>query len=84
MFFHKDWEQTNLVADISYDEDLQSVVDRFTSLYAKTDETHDEATCPVAKDKLLNRRGLKLVIFFTLVQNILRKWEQLSLGRMEK
>ena len=24
VFFHKDWEQTNLVADISYDEDLQS------------------------------------------------------------
>ena len=48
VFFHKDWEKTNLVADISYDEDLQPVVDGFTSLYAKTDETHDEATCPVA------------------------------------
>ena len=60
VFFHKDWEQTNLVADISYDEDLQSVVDRFTSLYAKTDETHDEATCPVSKDKLLNRRGIEV------------------------
>ena len=44
----------------SYDEDLQSVVDRFTSLYAKTDETHDEATCPVAKDELLNRRGIEV------------------------
>ena len=60
VFFHKDWEQTNLVADISYDEDLQSVVDSYTSLYAKTDETHDEATCPVAKDKLLNRRGIEV------------------------
>ena len=60
VFFHKDWEQTNLVADISYDEDLQPVVDRFTSLYAKTDETHDEASCPVAKDDLLNRRGIEV------------------------
>ena len=60
VFFHKDWEQTNLVADISYDEDLQPVVDRFTSLYAKTDETHDQATCPVAKSDLLNRRGIEV------------------------
>ena len=60
VFFHKDWEQTNLVADINYDEDLQPVVDSFTSLYAKTDETHDEATCPVAEGELLNRRGIEV------------------------
>lgn len=60
VFFHKDWEQKNLVADITYEEDLQTVVDRFTSLYAKTDETHDSATCPIAKKDLLNRRGIEV------------------------
>jgi len=60
VFFHKDWEQTNLVADINYDEDLQPVVDRFTSLYAKTDETHDPANCPVAEAELLTRRGIEV------------------------
>ena len=73
-FSIKTGNRKNLVADISYDEDLQSIVDRFTSLYAKTDETHDEATCPVAKDELLNRRGIEVGhYFFTLVQNILKK-----------
>ena len=60
VFFHKDWEQTNLVADINYCEDLQPVVDRFTSLYAKTDETHDPDTCPVAEGDLLTRRGIEV------------------------
>ena len=60
VFFHKDWEQTNLVAEINYDEDLQPVVDRFTSLYAKTDETHDPDTCPVAEGDLLTRRGIEV------------------------
>ena len=60
VFFHKDWEQTNLVAEINYDEDLQPVVDRFTSLYAKTDETHDPDTCPVAEGDLLTRRGIEI------------------------
>ena len=60
VFFHKDWEQTNLVAKINYDEDLQPVVDRFTSLYAKTDETHDPDTCPVAEGDLLTRRGIEV------------------------
>ena len=60
VFFHKDWEQTNLVAEINYDEDLQPVVDRFTSLYAKTDETHDPDTCPVAEADLLTRRGIEV------------------------
>ena len=60
VFFHKDWEQTNLVAEINYDEDLQPVVDRFTSLYAKTDETHDPDTCPVADGDLLTRRGIEV------------------------
>ena len=60
VFFHKDWEQTNLVAEINYGDDLQPVVDRFTSLYAKTDETHDPESCPVAEGDLLTRRGIEV------------------------
>ena len=60
VFFHKDWLDTNMVTDIAYDEDLQPVVDKFTSLYAKTDEKHDENDCPVDSSDLLNRRGIEV------------------------
>lgn len=60
VFFHKDWLDTNMVTDIAYDEDLQPVVDKFTSLYAKTDEKHDENDCPVDSADLLNRRGIEV------------------------
>ena len=34
VYFHKDWLNTDLVTSVDYSEDLQPVVDRFTSLYA--------------------------------------------------
>ncbi len=60
VYFHKDWLDTNMVTDISYDQDLQPVVDSFTSLYAKTDEKHDPANCDVDSADLLNRRGIEV------------------------
>ncbi|MGC6530640.1 MAG: proline--tRNA ligase [Candidatus Puniceispirillaceae bacterium] len=60
VFFHKDWLNTNMVADISYGDDLQPVVDRFTSLYAKTDEKHDDVTCDVPASDLLEKRGIEV------------------------
>ena len=60
VFFHKDWLNTNMVADISYGDDLQPVVDRFTSLYAKTDEKHDDSTCDVPASDLLEKRGIEV------------------------
>ena len=60
VFFHKDWLNADLVASVDYDEDLQPVVDRFTSLYARADEKHDPADCPVAADELMSLRGIEV------------------------
>ena len=43
-----------------YQDDLEPIVERFTSLYAKTDEMHDPATCSVADADLLTRRGVEV------------------------
>ena len=60
VFFHKDWLDADLVASVDYGEDLQPVVDRFTSLYARADEKHDPADCPVAPDDLMSLRGIEV------------------------
>ena len=60
VFFHKDWLNTNMVADISFDKDLQPVVDKFTSLYAKTDEMHNPADCDVPASDLMEKRGIEV------------------------
>ncbi len=60
VYFHKDWEKTDLVTHISYSEDLQPLVDKYTALYAKTDETHDPKTCSVPESDLMMRRGIEV------------------------
>ena len=60
VYFHKDWLDTDLVTSVDYNEDLQPVVDRFTSLYARADEKHDPDNCPVAADDLMSLRGIEV------------------------
>jgi prolyl-tRNA synthetase len=60
VYFHRDWLKADLVASVDYDEDLQPVVDRFTSLYARADEKHDPADCPVAPADLMSLRGIEV------------------------
>ena len=60
VYFHKDWLDADLVTQVNYDDDLQPVVDRFTSLYARADEMHDPATCPVDDDDLMSLRGIEV------------------------
>ena len=60
VYFHKDWLDADLVTQVNYDEDLQPVVDRFTSLYARADEKHDPETCPVAAGELMSLRGIEV------------------------
>ena len=50
----------NMVADISYNDDLEAVVQNFTSLYAKTEEMHEPEKCPVSEADLLTRRGIEV------------------------
>ena len=60
VFFHKDWLKTDLVADIDYSQDLQPVVDKFTSLYARADEKHDPENCPIPEADLMTLRGIEI------------------------
>jgi len=60
VYFHKDWLDADLFTQVNYDEDLQPVVDRFTSLYARADEKHDPESCPVAADELMSLRGIEV------------------------
>ena len=60
VYFHKDWLNTDLVTSVDYSEDLQPVVDRFTSLYARADEKHDPANCPVDEGDLMSLRGIEI------------------------
>ena len=45
---------------VDYDADLQPVVDRWTSLYAATDDKHDPAKCPVPAGDLIEARGIEV------------------------
>ena len=61
VYFHKDWLKTaDLVTSVKYDEDLQPVVDKFTSLYARADEKHDPDNCPVSDGDLMSLRGIEV------------------------
>ena len=60
VYFHKDWLQADLVADIDYDADLQPFVDKFTSIYARADEKHEPEDCPVADKDLMSMRGIEI------------------------
>lgn len=61
VFCHKDWMETSLAgADVDYSGDLQPIVDKYTSLYAATDEIHDPAKCPVPEADLIKTRGIEI------------------------
>ena len=60
VYFHKDWLQADLLADIDYDADLQPFVDKFTALYARADEKHNPQDCPVADEDLMTMRGIEI------------------------
>jgi prolyl-tRNA synthetase len=49
-----------LSEDVDYESDLQPTVDRWTSLYAATDDKHDAAKCPVPAGQLVEARGIEV------------------------
>ncbi|MBB3065871.1 proline--tRNA ligase [Limibacillus halophilus] len=62
---HKDFEDADAAnLTVNYDDSkaVQSVVDHFTSLYARTDEKHDQAMfeSQVPADKRIERRGIEV------------------------
>jgi len=61
VFCHKDWLGLDVLADApDYKDDLQPFFDKYTSIYAATDEKHDDATCPVPADQLESARGIEV------------------------
>ena len=60
VYFHKDWLEADLLADIDYGADLQPFVDKFIALYARADEKHNPLDCPVADENLMTMRGIEI------------------------
>lgn len=60
VFCHKDLLEKPLPGEIDYDEDLQPIVDDWTSVYAAADEQHVPADCPVPEADLVTRRGIEV------------------------
>ena len=61
VFCHKDWIGRSLDAgEIDYEADLKPIVDRFTELYAATDDKHDAKGCGVAPADLITTRGIEV------------------------
>jgi prolyl-tRNA synthetase len=63
VFCHADYLDFEVPdAGIDYEDDLQHIVDKWTSLYAATDEKHDAGAfeTEVPEDKRLNTRGIEV------------------------
>lgn len=61
VFCHKDLLNLDVLGEtVDYESDLQPVVDRWTSMYAATDEKHDPAEATKLGDNLLNARGIEV------------------------
>jgi len=61
VFCHRDLLEFDVLGeDVDYTADLQPVVDRWTGLYAATDEKHDEAEAAKLGDALVNARGIEV------------------------
>jgi prolyl-tRNA synthetase len=61
VFCHKDILDFDTPGDdIDYDADLQSIVDKWTSLYAATDEKQDPAQHEALGDDLVSARGIEV------------------------
>ena len=61
VFCHKDLLEIDVLGkSVDYDSDLQSVVDRWTNMYAATDEKHDPAEAAKLGDNLIKARGIEV------------------------
>ncbi len=49
-----------LAHEVDYDSDLEPFFQKWTSLYAATEEKHDRDACPVPPDRLVSARGIEV------------------------
>ena len=60
VFCHRDVLDFTVPDDVDYDGDLQPIVDKWTSVYAATDEKHDKAKEAELGDALVAARGIEV------------------------
>jgi len=60
VFCHKDLLDKPVPGEVDYEDDLQPIVDDWTSVYAAADEQHVPAECPVPEAELVQRRGIEV------------------------
>lgn len=60
VFVHKGVLDKTVPADVDFDGDLQPIVDDWTSLYAATDEMHEEGAGAELGDDLVSARGIEV------------------------
>ncbi|WP_417514933.1 proline--tRNA ligase [Minwuia sp.] len=60
VFCHKDLLDMPTPGEIDYSDDLQPIVDQWTSVYAAADDKHVPSECPVPEADLVTRRGIEV------------------------
>ncbi len=56
-----DWLTLDVLTDApGYQDDLNPFFERYTGIYAATDEKHDPTACPVPADQLVSARGIEV------------------------
>jgi prolyl-tRNA synthetase len=61
VFCDRAWLDADILAtDVDYDSDLEPFFQKWTSLYAATDEKHNPAQCPIPQDRLVTARGIEV------------------------
>jgi prolyl-tRNA synthetase len=60
VYCHKALLEKPVPENVDYDSDLQPIVDEWTTLYAATDEKHDESVAAKLGDDLVSARGIEV------------------------
>jgi len=61
VFCDRAWLDADILAtDVDYDSDLEPFFQKWTSLYAATDDKHVASTCPIPGERLVTARGIEV------------------------
>ncbi|UEM05872.1 proline--tRNA ligase [Skermanella rosea] len=61
VFCDKEWLDLDVLSSApGFDDDLAPFFEKYTSIYAATDEKHDPATSPLPAGELVNARGIEV------------------------
>jgi prolyl-tRNA synthetase len=61
VYCDKRWLETDILGvNVDYDSDLEPFFQKWTQLYAATDDKHDPKTCPIPKEQLVEARGIEV------------------------